>query len=322
MRIIISNPDNLGDFILREPLFSALNEAGHELLLVVRDFVAPLARDAVPYAEIAVCPGNPYVANFRLDSAMSREFKKRVEVFGAELLVVAAYQHTELEEQLAACLPGVEAIGFSGHLFQPRPNVTTLSTIQFSSKVPVSIETPEPTKNELLCNAILAGRVTLRAPRLAPTAAGRKLAASHLRKLGLKSSPFWAVCAGDRPPWGVKNWERGKWVELCRSLIEKHDIRILFIGTEEENEDTKAIQESLGHAARRTASITGESITISELVALLDSSQGYIGKDTGPMHLAAALGKPVVAVFGGGHWPRFVPLARTEIGRASCRERV
>lgn len=29
------------------------------------------------------------------------------------------------------------------------------------------------------------------------------------------------------------------------------------------------------------------------------------------MHLAAALGKPVLAIFGGGHWPRFVPAART-----------
>ena len=311
MRIVISNPDSLGDVMLREPLFAAVHEAGHELLLVVRDFVAPLAKDIAPYAELAVCVGNPYLPNFGLDSPLLLEMKKQVERFSADLLVVASYQYTQLEEQLAVCLPGIDIIGFSGHLFQPQPNVVLPSTIAFSSQVQVSLETPESTKNELLCGAILGRRVSLRAPRLKPTAAGRKLAANHLRKLGLKNTPFWCVCAGDRPPLGLKNWEPGKWIELCRTLIEQHNIRILFIGTPEEHESTKAIQEGLGLAARHTASITGEPMTIGELAGLLDGAEGYIGKDTGPMHLAAALGKPVVAVFGGGHWPRFVPLART-----------
>ena len=311
MRIVISNPDSLGDVMLREPLFAAVHEAGHELLLVVRDFVAPLAKDIAPYAELAVCAGNPYSSNFSLDSPLGREMKKKIERFSAELFVAASYQYTELEQQLAACLPGIDIIGLSGHLSQPIPNVIAPSTVQFSSRVQVSIDTPESTKNELLCGAILGSRVSLPAPKLTPTSAGRKLAANHLRKLGLKNTAYWTVCAGDRPPLGLKNWEPEKWIELCRTLIEKHNIRILFIGTPEEHDSTKAIQESLGLAARHTASITGEPMTIGELVGLLDGAQGYIGKDTGPMHLAAALGKPVVAVFGGGHWPRFVPLART-----------
>src|SRR5262245_8045939 len=45
------------------------------------------------------------------------------------------------------------------------------------------------------------------------------------------------------------------------------------------------------------------------LLGLLGLSNGYIGHDTGPMHMAAALHKPVLAVFGGGHWPRFLPAA-------------
>lgn len=311
MRIVVSNPDSLGDVMLREPLFAAVHEAGHELMLVVRDFVAPFAQDIAPYAKIGVCIGNPYLPNLVLSSALDQELANQVDLFSPDLLVVAPYQYTELEQQLAARLPGVEVVGLSGHLVQPQPSVVAPSTISFHTKVQVSIETPEPTKNELLCSAILGKRVTLRAPRLSPTEAGRTLSTNHLKKIGLSNTPFWAVCAGDRPPWGLKNWERDKWIELCRTLIERHDIRILFIGTPEEDAGTKAIQAGLGLAARHTASITAGPITISELVGLLDAAQGYIGKDTGPMHLAAALGKPVVAVFGGGHWPRFVPLAQT-----------
>ncbi len=312
MRIVISNPDSLGDVLLREPMFAALHEAGHELLLVVRDFVEPLARDIAPYAQIAVCVDNPYAPNFQLRSVRGRDLAEQVVRFSADLFVIASYQYTELEQQLAALLPSIQILGFKGHLAQADLHVIHPSTIQYATQIEVPIETPEPAKNELLCSAILATPVSLRRPVLKPTETGSTLAASRLRKLGLNGSPFWAVCAGDRPPWGsVKNWGREKWIELCHTLIDRHSIRILFIGTPEEHDDTKAIQSGLGIAGRHTVSITGESITIQELVGLLEAAQGYIGKDTGPMHFAAALGKPVVAVFGGGHWPRFVPQART-----------
>ncbi|MGB2337211.1 MAG: glycosyltransferase family 9 protein, partial [Alcanivorax sp.] len=41
-----------------------------------------------------------------------------------------------------------------------------------------------------------------------------------------------------------------------------------------------------------------DQLTLSELISLLQHSQGYVGNDSGPMHLAAACGIPVVALFG------------------------
>jgi hypothetical protein len=43
--------------------------------------------------------------------------------------------------------------------------------------------------------------------------------------------------------------------------------------------------------------------------ALMARAGAYLGRDSGPMHLAAATGRPLLALFGGGHWPRFVPPA-------------
>ena len=45
MRILVSNPDTIGDMVLRQPFYSALLQHGHELMLIVRDSVVPL----VPY---------------------------------------------------------------------------------------------------------------------------------------------------------------------------------------------------------------------------------------------------------------------------------
>ena len=44
-------------------------------------------------------------------------------------------------------------------------------------------------------------------------------------------------------------------------------------------------------------------------LGLIAQSRAYVGNDSGPMHCAGALDVPVVARFGGGHWPRFLPLA-------------
>lgn len=55
---------------------------------------------------------------------------------------------------------------------------------------------------------------------------------------------------------------------------------------------------------------TGGPGQLAILLGLLALSRLYVGNDTGPMHCAAALGVPVVARFGGGHWPRFVRRAR------------
>ena len=54
----------------------------------------------------------------------------------------------------------------------------------------------------------------------------------------------------------------------------------------------------------------GDSTQLGLLLGLIRNSRLYLGADTGPMHFAGALGVPVVACFGGGHWPRFLPLAQ------------
>jgi peptidoglycan hydrolase CwlO-like protein len=70
-------------------------------------------------------------------------------------------------------------------------------------------------------------------------------------------------------------------------------------------------------AAVRTASsgaaprlwLGGED-SLPTLAGLISDASLYVGNDTGAMHLAAAAAVPVVAVFGGGTWPRFVPAAQ------------
>jgi len=311
MRIAVSNPDNIGDFILRQPMLAAFQEAGHELLLIVRDFVAPLAIDLFPEARVLRCLGNPYGRDFSLGSPLGQELLRELSEFAPDLFVVASYQHTQMEELLVAELPGVECIGFTGYLYQARPETTAISAIHFVTRVSVGRELPELEKNQLLCEAALGHPVALGLPQMTALPAVLARAGEKLSEIGLNGRPFWAVCAGDAPDKGVRNWRVEQWAEFCRDLTGMTGATLLFIGSPGEHDATVEIQSAMGQSGLRTATITGETMKLDMLTAILHLSEGYIGKDTGPMHIAAALGKPVLGVFGGGTWPRFVPAATT-----------
>ena len=63
MRILASNPDTLGDLVLRQPMYRALQDAGHELTLVVRRAVEPLVRYVAPGAKTIVLPAEVYAGD-------------------------------------------------------------------------------------------------------------------------------------------------------------------------------------------------------------------------------------------------------------------
>ena len=60
MRIVASNPDAIGDFIIRQPFYAALHHAGHELILIVRPHVLPFVSHIAPFAKAIALPADPY----------------------------------------------------------------------------------------------------------------------------------------------------------------------------------------------------------------------------------------------------------------------
>ena len=72
MRITISSPDGLGDFVLRMPLFEALCDAGHDLQIFMRPPASELATAAVPAAKIEKIGEDPYADSCGFAAAPSR----------------------------------------------------------------------------------------------------------------------------------------------------------------------------------------------------------------------------------------------------------
>ena len=96
----------------------------------------------------------------------------------------------------------------------------------------------------------------------------------------------------------AKRWPLGYWKELIARMLATGKETLLVLGGPEEKEYLEELWKDLpGKQAPRLVSLVGKT-SPSTLAAVLDQCKLLITNDTGPMHVAAAVGTPTVAVFG------------------------
>lgn len=93
------------------------------------------------------------------------------------------------------------------------------------------------------------------------------------------------------------NWETKRWPDEESAAVARHFIgrgeAVVLVGAPRERDVGAAI----ASLAPGVVDLTGET-SLSELAALIARASICIAHDSGPMHLAVALGRPVVALFG------------------------
>ena len=99
-----------------------------------------------------------------------------------------------------------------------------------------------------------------------------------------------AFCIGSRIP--KKIWPTGNFVDLAGWMAETYRARIVLVGGPCDVESGYEFQEML---AQPTINMIGKT-TLRQAAALLQRCGFYVGNDSGPMHISAALGKPVIEV--------------------------
>jgi len=112
---------------------------------------------------------------------------------------------------------------------------------------------------------------------------------SHLRAQGLDRYVVLSPGGG----WRSKCWPAERFGALCRKLRESQGLRCVVNLGPGDDDLTAALIGASGDAAPFV--YRGN---LGELMALLQSAACVVGGDTGPLHLAAALGTPTIALFG------------------------
>jgi heptosyltransferase-1 len=91
--------------------------------------------------------------------------------------------------------------------------------------------------------------------------------------------------------WGAKCWPVERFAAVARSLASQGLRCIVNVGPGEEELASAVVEQSGGAAFAMTCAL-------SQLMSLLRRARMCVGGDTGPTHLSAALGVPVVGIYG------------------------
>ncbi len=130
----------------------------------------------------------------------------------------------------------------------------------------------------------------LRFPLFSPSGPARDVAKWIVSELGHR--PFLVGCPGSKMPakrWPVENYRK----VFTAFLAEHSDAGAVLLGSPGEREMCDLVAEvDPGRVLNRAGDLS-----LDESAALCDRAVCYFGNDTGAMHVAAAMGKPCVAIF-------------------------
>ena len=126
----------------------------------------------------------------------------------------------------------------------------------------------------------------------------RYVASDLFRRCSIKEEQLKVVIhpGGKKPS---KLWPKSNFALLIDKLIENIGGQIILVGSTDEIEMVKEIIELINH---KVVNLTGK-LNLFQLAGIIDKADLVIGNDSGPMHIAAAVKTPVVALFSGVNIP-------------------
>lgn len=139
------------------------------------------------------------------------------------------------------------------------------------------------------------------APRIALTDATRQRGLDLLQRLKVDLSRRLIVLAPGAAYGQAKQWPPARVAEVAARLIRDRDATCVMVGAGHDRDAARAVESSLPDATgvlrSRLIDLTGQT-SLPELMGVISRADAVVANDSGAMHLAAGLGRPVVAIFG------------------------
>jgi heptosyltransferase II len=288
MTAVVFAPNWLGDVVMALPALADLRRhvGDGRLVVAARRSVAPLY-SLVPGVEIVVLPGlrsglSSAVRAIRADADVVR-------AIGASLAVVFPNSIRAAAVAKAAGVP--ERVGyhrdFRGVLLTRAVRRPASGTHQVDAY------------RQLLGALGIANGA--REPRLDPTDAAIEDARAMLRQEGWDGRPLVGLAPGAAGG-GAKRWPLDRVAAVVGSLVRDRGAACVLVGADGDRSATAQVIVDAGRmsgspAPGRVIDLAGRT-TLPQLAGLLRLCGAFVSNDSGAMHLAAAVGTPLVAVFG------------------------
>lgn len=317
--IVYIRPDTIGDLVIFTSALIQLQNLWPNTrhILLVRPGYESLAPLFPPSVVWKVAPINPFKDQPGASRDQLESILRELESLEPDTIVAATLNRTWLEVAIAAHFPNARRVALG------QAAVDTHFAARLKLELGVDAETAfnevvltEPGALDWECNHRLAdqlvGQSVLRTfPHLEVPPGAHEGAQRVLQARGLLPGGFAAVFPGGVANVPIKAWPYSHFGELIRWLENDRQIPVLVLAHESESAIVNEVVSNLRTAGGREPAVwLGRDGEIPLLAALLSQATFYVGHDTGAMHIAAAVDRPVIGIFGGGHWPRFRPAGR------------
>jgi len=297
-KILVMRPDHLGDLLFLTPALRQIRQGIPEAQIV--GLVGPWGKPVLarnPDLDRLITwefpwfdrrprssPLAPYLSLLRLVARL------RAERFDLALQFRADFWWGALAVRLAG-VP--ERIGYGAPMVAPF----------LTTALPVRHGRHAVDENRALAAAITSPLADSRL--VFPTTAAEKTQADRLlAPLGRR--PIIALQAGAGAP--VKVWPPERLAQVGRSLADEWGVGVVVLGGPGEENLAGQVTSGLGPGALSLAGRT----TLGELAAVLERCALAVGPDSGPLHLAVAVGTPSVHLYGPADSHRFGPWGSSE----------
>ena len=286
--ILCIRPDNLGDVIMTGPAIRALKEScpGRKITLLASRAGSPVAR-FIPAIDDVIKYDPFWVKNEAADSVGAfndmAQYIRKQQFDGAVIFTV--YSQNPLPAAMLCYLAGI-------------PNVAAYCRENPYHLINHWIPDTEPLfdiKHEVMRQLDLAAHLGAVATddRLSLTVSTEAVAglSERLQQLLLPDKPFVILHPGVSE--AKRQYAPALFAQAATGIINELDCQVLLTGSASERCLTDRIQQQIGSGAY---SVAGD-FTLEELIALIKAAPVVVANNTGPVHIAAAVGTPVVVLY-------------------------
>lgn len=305
---LVIAPQWIGDAVMTEPLLRRLSARGERLAVGALPWVAPVYRAMPQVAEVIEFPFQHGGLQLKARRALARQIEGRFDT--------AYVLPNSLKSALLPFLASIpKRVGYLGE--------ARVGLLTHRLKNPSKSQRPPM----VAFYSALSGVAGIEGdrPRLRMDAA---VTDAVLARHGLPREGYYVLVPGAE--YGeAKRWPTARYAELARQL----DAPALVLGSGKEASLGEEIVAQAGATACRNLAGTTQ---LDEAFALIAGARAIISNDTGLMHVAAALDRPQVAIFGSSSpehtpplsdrarvlWLKHDPAYQPPLDCAPCFERV
>jgi len=303
-RILLIRPDHLGDLLFTTPAIRLLRQAFPQarITYLVGPWSKAIIKNNPNIDEIALCPFPGFTRQKKRSIfepyALLIQYARQLRQRDFDLAIVLRFDHWW--GALLAYLAGIpRRVGYD--IAEVRPFLTDIVPyLPYRHEVEQNLSLVEQVsglksqvsglKSQV---ASLRSQVAGRPLEFYLTAEDEVFAESYLAGHGVGDGD---LLVGVHPGAGVpvKLWRNEAWAQAADTLAQQFGAKVILTGSAEESPLCRAIA---GQMTTKPIVAAGET-SLGELAAIMARCQLVLGVDSGPLHLAVAMGTPTVHLFG------------------------